>query len=387
MLIKVTGPAQVIGGRSYCVFSSDDGKAKVPFPATLSFITRNGATKTYDAGCDDSWRDMTDALWLCVFSSDDGKAKVPFPATLSFITRNGATKTYDAGCDDSWRDMTDALWLPTPWTDISGEVGQMDKTTVKFSIPMDNAISLRTVDDNGWFGEVSASGALQERFMFRRRGVTLTKALLTVVCMLAAPLTQAISVGNLTFSLPSETDFVSKRVVNNNKSARIYRIAISAIDSPGSSELRTRPVDGELLFAPRQLALQAGESEYFKFYYHGPRDNRERYYRVSFREVPTRNQTRRSPTGGESYHGPRDNRERYYRVAFREVPSRNLTKRSPTGGEVSTEPVVVMDTILVVRPRQVQFKWSFDKVTGTVSNTGNTCFKLLIKPGCDSTEE
>lgn len=101
--------------------------------------------------------------------------------------------------------------------------------------------------------------------MFRRRGVTLTKALLTAVCMLAAPLTQAISVGNLTFSLPSETDFVSKRVMNNNKSARIYRIAISAIDSPGSSELRTRPVDGELLFAPRQLALQAGESEYFKF--------------------------------------------------------------------------------------------------------------------------
>ncbi len=26
-------------------------------------------------------------------------------------------------------------------------------------------------------------------------------------------------------------------------------------------------------------------------------------------------------------------------------------------------------------------------VTGTVSNTGNTWFKLLIKPGCDSTEE
>ncbi|PLL73569.1 hypothetical protein CWN76_22135, partial [Klebsiella quasipneumoniae] len=114
-----------------------------------------------------------------------------------------------------------------------------------------------------------------------------------------------------------------------------------------------RPVDGELLFAPRQLALQAGESEYFKFYYHGPRDNRERYYRVSFREIPTR----------------------------------NLTRRGPTGGEVSMEPVVVMDTILVVRPREVQFKWSFDKVAGTVSNTGNTWFKLLIKPGCDSTEE
>ncbi len=91
--------------------------------------------------------------------------------------------------------MTDALWLTTPWTDISGEVGQMDKTTVKFSIPMDNAISLRTVDDNGWFGEVSASGEIH----VRRRGATLTKALLTVGCLLAAPLAQAISVGNLTF--------------------------------------------------------------------------------------------------------------------------------------------------------------------------------------------
>ncbi|HBX4003924.1 TPA: hypothetical protein MH027_26215, partial [Klebsiella variicola] len=66
--------------------------------------------------------------------------------------------------------------------------------------------------------------------MSRRRGATLTKALLTVGCLLAAPLAQAISVGNLTFSLPAEADFASKRVVNNNKSARLYRIAISAID-------------------------------------------------------------------------------------------------------------------------------------------------------------
>ncbi len=189
--------------------------------------------------------------------------------------------------------------------------------------------------------------------MSRRRGARLTQALVTGGCVLAAPLALAISVAILNVSLRAEADFASKRVVNNNKSARLYRIAVSAIDRPGGSEVRSRPVDGELLFAPRQLVLQAGESEYFKFYYHGPQDNRERYYRVSFREVPTRNQTR----------------------------------RSPTGGEVSTEPVVVMDTILVVRPRQVQFKWSFDRVTGTVSNTGNTWFKLLIKPGCDSTEE
>ena len=46
-----------------------------------------------------------------------------------------------------------------------------------------------------------------------------------------------------------------------------------------------------------------------------------------------------------------------------------------------------MDTILVVRPREVRFKWAYDRAAGTVSNTGNTWFKLLIKPGCDTTEE
>ncbi|ENT2950176.1 TPA: hypothetical protein ACNVXW_003391 [Klebsiella aerogenes] len=120
VLIKVTGPAQAIGGRSYCLFSSADGTAQVPFPASLSFITQSGATKSYDAGC-----------------------------------------------DDSWHDMTDALWLTTPWTDISGDVGQMDKTTVRFSIAMDDPISLRTITDNGWFGEVSASGEIHVQATWR----------------------------------------------------------------------------------------------------------------------------------------------------------------------------------------------------------------------------
>ncbi|MBA7845599.1 fimbria/pilus periplasmic chaperone [Klebsiella sp. RHBSTW-00484] len=192
--------------------------------------------------------------------------------------------------------------------------------------------------------------------MSRRRGVTLINWLPTAFCLLAlwaSSAAQAISVGNLTFSLAADAEFAAKRVINNNKSARLYRVSIVAIDRPGGKEVRSRPADGELLFAPRQLTLQAGESEYFKFYYHGPKDNRERYYRVSFREIP----------------------------------SRNYVMRNPGGTEVSMEPVVVIDTILVVRPRQVQFKWFFDRAAGTVSNTGNTWFKLLIKPGCDTTEE
>lgn len=189
--------------------------------------------------------------------------------------------------------------------------------------------------------------------MFRQRGVILIKLFLALIWLFMTPLTQAISVGNLTFSLASNGQFVAKKVLNNNKTARLYRVSLTAIDRPGGKEIHSRPSDGELLFSPRQLMLQAGESELFKFYYHGPNDNRERYYRVSFHEIPTS----------------------------------NLVRRSTGGGLVSMEPVVVMDTILVVRPRQVQFKWVYDRGAGTVTNTGNTWFKLLIKPGCETTED
>ncbi|MGG8006760.1 hypothetical protein PGN76_17640 [Klebsiella aerogenes] len=120
VLIKVKGPGQSIGGRSYCIFSSEDGVTKVPFPATLSFVTNSGSTKKYDTGCDDSWHDMTDALWMI-----------------------------------------------TPWTDNSGGSGQLNKSTVKFSIPMDDPISQHTIDNHSWYGEVSASGEIHVKATWR----------------------------------------------------------------------------------------------------------------------------------------------------------------------------------------------------------------------------
>ncbi len=61
--------------------------------------------------------------------------------------------------------------------------------------------------------------------MSGRRGVTLIKLTLASLWLLAAPLAQAISVGNLTFSLASDAEFAAKRVINNNKK----RAAISGV--------------------------------------------------------------------------------------------------------------------------------------------------------------
>lgn len=174
-----------------------------------------------------------------------------------------------------------------------------------------------------------------------------------VGCLLVVLLVQVILVGNLIFFLFVEVDFVSKWVVNNNKSVWLYCIVVSVIDCLGGSEVCFWLVDGELLFVFCQLVLQVGESEYFKFYYYGLWDNCECYYWVLFCEIFIC----------------------------------NLMRCSLIGGEVSMELVVVMDIILVVCLCEVQFKWFFDKVVGMVSNIGNIWFKLLIKFGCDLIEE
>ncbi len=69
----------------------------------------------------------------------------------------------------------------------------------------------------------------------------------------------AINVGTMTFAMDQDQSFVAKRVLNNNASARFYQVSIRAIDWPGEQEVRTRPAEGELLFAPKQLTLRAGQ--------------------------------------------------------------------------------------------------------------------------------
>lgn len=198
--------------------------------------------------------------------------------------------------------------------------------------------------------------AHREKLELRRPGAMLIKKVINYFCfifLLAPFFANAMYVGNQTFSIDAESSMFAKLIVNNNKSPRLYRITIRAIDSPGISEVYSQPADGELLFAPRQMMLQSGESDFFKFYYHGPADDKERYYRV----------------------------------AFEEIPPQNRTSKSANDSIISMVPVIVMDTILVVRPRKINFKWSLDHSKGEVANKGNTWFKLLLKPGCGASED
>lgn len=110
---------------------------------------------------------VIDGQSYCIFSSPDNETKVPFPARLTFTTNNGSRQTYNTSCDDQWHDMTQALWASTPWNDASGAIGTMEKTNLVFSILMNSPHSLRTIDNNNWYGEVSASGEIHVKATWR----------------------------------------------------------------------------------------------------------------------------------------------------------------------------------------------------------------------------
>lgn len=103
----------------------------------------------------------------CIFSSQDGRTQVPFPGIVSFATQNGTREEIDVGCDGQWRDMSSALWSTTPWTTSTGESGVKKKSTVRFSIPMNDPHSLKTVNQKEWYGDVSASGKVTVMAMWQ----------------------------------------------------------------------------------------------------------------------------------------------------------------------------------------------------------------------------
>jgi hypothetical protein len=46
-----------------------------------------------------------------------------------------------------------------------------------------------------------------------------------------------------------------------------------------------------------------------------------------------------------------------------------------------------MSTILIVRPRKTRFQYEINEATGTIKNTGNTYFRVILQKGCNGDDE
>lgn len=165
----------------------------------------------------------------------------------------------------------------------------------------------------------------------------------------------ALYVGSEVFTLESNKTFFSRTYLNNTDRTNLYKIHVYKIEKPGGKEKDEKQLpidDGEILYTPLQKVLLPNEHEFFKLFYKGAKDDKERYYRIIIEETPV-----------------------------------NLVPYKEDSKQPLVVPTVGLNTVMVIRPREMKFTYDHNNIAGTIKNTGNTYFRLLLNDKCDSDEE
>lgn len=168
-----------------------------------------------------------------------------------------------------------------------------------------------------------------------------------VVLMFFIPsISQAINVGAVTTFIDADSQDVSKEIANESEQARLVTISVSRISSPeeGGQDIAME-VDGELMLSPSRLMLPANAKNNVRFFYKGPQDGKERYYRV-----------------------------RWLDTALSMDEQRNEVRQA-----VATTTVQI-GTVLVVTPRQKKFDYVLQN--GVLTNKGNASYRTVAYGTC-----
>ena len=156
----------------------------------------------------------------------------------------------------------------------------------------------------------------------------------------------AISVGDITSIMTSTESSLSKEITNTTDSARFVSVSVKQLSSPLADGVEIKPVNnGELLSTPANLILPGQATDVFRFFYKGPQDDRERYYRLQWVDEPV-------TEGAE-------------------------TKASKMAMATASAEI---GTILVVAPRKEHFDYT--RNGDIITNTGNVSFRVIAYGAC-----
>ncbi|QKJ88859.1 CFA/I fimbrial auxiliary subunit [Paramixta manurensis] len=156
----------------------------------------------------------------------------------------------------------------------------------------------------------------------------------------------ALDVGDISSFMYSNNTVLSKEIKNTTDSGRLINIRMERISSP-LDDGKVIPMDkrDEILLTPASLLLPAKSSDVIRFFYKGPEDDKERYYRI---------------------------------VWFDQALS-DLQRDSSIRSAVATASAHI-GTILVVAPRKVNYRYRY--ASGTLINTGNATLRILAYGPC-----
>ncbi|WP_193133189.1 EcpB family pilus assembly chaperone [Klebsiella grimontii] len=155
-----------------------------------------------------------------------------------------------------------------------------------------------------------------------------------------------LDVGDISSFMNSESSTLSKEIKNTTDSGRLINIHMERLSSPLDGG-KVIPMDkqDEILLTPASLLLPAKASDVIRFFYKGPADDKERYYRI---------------------------------VWFDQALS-DAQRNGSTRSAVATASARI-GTILVVAPRKANFRYQY--ANGTLVNTGNATLRILAYGPC-----
>ncbi|WP_312688686.1 EcpB family pilus assembly chaperone [Kosakonia sp.] len=158
--------------------------------------------------------------------------------------------------------------------------------------------------------------------------------------------TWALDVGDISSFIYSDSVMLSKEIKNTTSSGRLINIDIERITSP-LAEGKIIPMENkdEILYTPGSTLLPAHSSETIRFYYKGPEDNQERYYRIIWTDQAL------------------------------SMEQQNKSVRSAMATASAR-----ISTILVVTPRKAHYNYHY--TNGSVSNTGNATLRIIAYGSC-----
>ncbi|OTG85320.1 hypothetical protein B9T31_12660 [Acinetobacter sp. ANC 4558] len=136
---------------------------------TFNYVVTQSAPKT--TGANGGRADVVKARVLgesttvrgnsyCLFKSKDEVLQVPIPAYLSYTNSAGQKIEQYSGCNASATlDLTDANWNAVPWD--QQQSGFFHSTNLDLRFPMNDRVSLFTIDGIDWLGSVRAEGDVE----------------------------------------------------------------------------------------------------------------------------------------------------------------------------------------------------------------------------------
>ncbi|HIC8842511.1 fimbria/pilus periplasmic chaperone [Aeromonas sp. 602396] len=175
--------------------------------------------------------------------------------------------------------------------------------------------------------------------------------IIAIWLLLIPGISQAINVGAVTTFIDADSQEVAKQIENGSDQARLVTVTVTRISSPeeGGREIPME-VSGELMLSPSRMMLPANAKNNVRFFYKGPQDDKERYYRIRWLDTALSADDQRS--------------ERRQAVAT-------------TSAQIGT--------ILVVTPRQQRF--SYDLKGDTLTNKGNASYRTVAYGPCLKSQE